>query len=592
MPRDGAATLTRPTARAASPVDSIGSVLAVLDAMQARAIVADAGLDIVYLNDLAVATMRSLEGELQQAFGVSVDDLLDGSIHRFHRDPAQVERTLANVAGLPRAVTFEFGPVTISTHINAVREHGEVIGYVVVWEDVSEQLRTERMVAERASDARALNAVMAALQTATSPESAAQLALDAVRHEFGWTYGSYWQIVDEWIARHVVESGDPGADVRRLSQTSTVDRGTGLCGRAWRDHDVCASADLASVEDDERASAVIGAGMRSGVAFPILIEGHVVGIMELLTTDVDVPSAQRLDLLRSVGAIVAQTMQRLLAAAAERAHAATITAVAGEIVESSDALAAAAEELQAVASQMGANAEQTSEQVGFARDASAEVGTHVETVSAGAEEMAASIKEIARSAAEASRVASDAVISARATDDTVGRLGESSAEIGEIVKVITRIAQQTNLLALNATIEAARAGEAGRGFAVVAGEVKELAKATAVATADISGKIEAIQRDTDRSVDSIRGIVATIDQIAEFQQSIASAVEQQAATTAEMARSVHDASKGATRITDNIAAVVDAAASTASGAADSLRAASELAEMATRMHALVSRIRG
>ena len=78
------------------------------------------------------------------------------------------------------------------------------------------------------------------------------------------------------------------------------------------------------------------------------------------------------------------------------------------------------------------------------------------------------------------------------------KLGESSAEIGNVIKVITSIAQQTNLLALNATIEAARAGEAGKGFAVVANEVKELAKQTAKATEDISRKIEAIQADTKR----------------------------------------------------------------------------------------------
>jgi hypothetical protein len=61
---------------------------------------------------------------------------------------------------------------------------------------------------------------------------------------------------------------------------------------------------------------------------------------------------------------------------------------------------------------------------------------------------------------------------------TVSKLGESRAEIGQVIKVITSIAQQTNLLALNAAIEAARAGEAGKGFAVVANEVKELAKQT------------------------------------------------------------------------------------------------------------------
>ena len=71
---------------------------------------------------------------------------------------------------------------------------------------------------------------------------------------------------------------------------------------------------------------------------------------------------------------------------------------------------------------------------------------------------------------------------AESTNTTISKLGESSAEIGQVIKVITSIAEQTNLLALNATIEAARAGEAGKGFAVVANEVKDLANQTAKAT--------------------------------------------------------------------------------------------------------------
>ena len=208
------------------------------------------------------------------------------------------------------------------------------------------------------------------------------------------------------------------------------------------------------------------------------------------------------------------------------------------IAGNSESLAAAAEELQIVASQIGATSSETSSQARIVSASSQEIAGSVESVSAAAEQMSASIREIARSASSASGIAEAAVATAKAANEKVSKLRSSSAEIGEIVKVITGIAEQTNLLALNATIEAARAGDAGKGFAVVANEVKELAKATADATEDITAKIETIQHDTDESSAAIGQIVGVIDEIASIQTTIASAVEQQAATTTEIARSV------------------------------------------------------
>ncbi|MET0283820.1 MAG: methyl-accepting chemotaxis protein [Polyangiales bacterium] len=253
-------------------------------------------------------------------------------------------------------------------------------------------------------------------------------------------------------------------------------------------------------------------------------------------------------------------------------------------------LAAASEELSAVAKQMTANSEQTNSQASLVAQASEQVTDNVTSVAASAEEMSSTVREIAKNAHDAARVATAAVRAAEETNLTVAQLGESSMEIGKVIKVITSIAQQTNLLALNATIEAARAGEAGKGFAVVANEVKELAKQTAKATEDISQKIETIQNDTRGAVGAIQQIGKIIGQINDFQNTIASAVEEQAATTNEIARNASEAARGSLQIQGNIGAVSVAARNTSEGAANTLASAEELSSVAGQLRTLIERM--
>ena len=258
---------------------------------------------------------------------------------------------------------------------------------------------------------------------------------------------------------------------------------------------------------------------------------------------------------------------------------------------SATALASSSEQLINVSTMIAASSEEASAQANVVAAAAEEVSTNVQTVATGSEQMGASIREISQNASEAVDVAASAVSEAQATNDSMTRLGESSAEIGNVVKVITSIAEQTNLLALNATIEAARAGEAGKGFAVVANEVKELAQETARATEEISRRVAAIQADTTGAVSAIERIGTTIGRINDFQMTISSAVEEQTATTNEMARNVAEAATGSGEIALNITGVAQAASQTTEGVAQSHQAALELARMSGDLQTLVNRFK-
>jgi methyl-accepting chemotaxis protein len=261
------------------------------------------------------------------------------------------------------------------------------------------------------------------------------------------------------------------------------------------------------------------------------------------------------------------------------------------VVTTAQAVATAAEELSAASAQVVSGSDQTSAQAGVVAAAAEQVNRNVQSVAAGAEQMGASIREIAQNASHAAKVAGQATEAAATTNEQVSRLGESSIEIGNVVKVITTIAEQTNLLALNATIEAARAGEAGKGFAVVAGEVKELAQETAKATEDIARRVEAIQADTTGAVGAIGEISTIIASINDYQLTIASAVEEQTATTTEMSRSVTEAATGSGEIAATITGVASATAGNTEVLEQMGASIAELARMSEDMRSRVSAFR-
>jgi methyl-accepting chemotaxis protein len=260
-----------------------------------------------------------------------------------------------------------------------------------------------------------------------------------------------------------------------------------------------------------------------------------------------------------------------------------------DIAKTLDRAAAA---MDSSAREMANSATRNQEQALATAAASEQATTNVGIVATAAEEIAQSIEHIAARVANSATVASQATSEAKAITDAVQSLSASVDEIGEVSDLISSIASQTNLLALNATIEAARAGEAGRGFAVVAQEVKGLATQTGKATEEITRHIVSIEQTTARSVQAIKKIAATIEQLSEVANDVAVAMRQQDAVTQEIARNAGAAAKGTRDVSENITEVSNSAMKTGQVAATVLTAAGELADQSHLLRKEVERYLG
>jgi len=256
--------------------------------------------------------------------------------------------------------------------------------------------------------------------------------------------------------------------------------------------------------------------------------------------------------------------------------------IVGEVREKAHSIADSATEFSAISNQMFSNSETLKEKSTLVASASEEItanmssisaaseqsATNINVVAAATEEMTTTVQEIAGNSENAREITLKAVKTVSDAIEKVNALGHSAQDIEKVVEVILDIADQTKLLALNATIEAARAGEAGKGFAVVANEVKELAKQTNAAIENIKGKIENIQSSSSATISEINNINDVIVTINDIVASIATAVEEQAVTTKDIAANIIQAADGVKDMTRSVTEASDATAMIAGDIAD------------------------
>lgn len=241
-----------------------------------------------------------------------------------------------------------------------------------------------------------------------------------------------------------------------------------------------------------------------------------------------------------------------------------------------ESVGASAKQIESGARLVSGNADESGQLAAGVAAAATQASENSMIVASATEEMSLSIAEVSQQIVGAAKVAQEASDRARSTDAIVGNLMADTRTIEDVVALIADVARQTNLLALNATIEASRAGDAGRGFAVVAGEIKALAGRTANATQEIASKIAGTRDTTALAATAITDIAKTIDEISGIATVVASAMEQQKVTTAQIADSTSQAAHGAHNVARNIDQVHKGVDATGRAAYESLRAADDL----------------
>jgi methyl-accepting chemotaxis protein len=522
-----------------------------LDALQANVMIADAKLNIKYMNPAVVDLLKEAESDLKKELPkFSVASLIGSNIDVFHKNPSHQRNMLAALKNRHSA-TITVGNRVFDLLVTPLAQGGKTVGFVVEWADAK---------------ARLLNVDYAAQIAAISRSQA--------------------------IIEFSVDGTIMGANENFLSLM-----GYSLPDMVGRNHSIFVDKEYAASNDYKAFWDALREGRYQAAEFkrvtksgkeviiaasynPILdINGKVVKVVKFAT---DVTA--RVRTVSSLGDALKRLCSGDFAFQLTEPFAAEFEFLRHDLNRSVSQLCDTFREISASVEVISQGTREIGQGVGDLSRRTESQAANLEETAAALEEITANVGASAQRAQEARDVAGSAKASAEKSGevvsqavDAMSRIEDSSSKISNIIGVIDEIAFQTNLLALNAGVEAARAGEAGRGFAVVAQEVRELAQRSAKAAKEIKDLIQnsatevasgvKLVSDTGGALKSISQLIVDIN---DHIVAISTAAREQSSGLVE----VNSAVTGMDQMTQQNAAMVEessAAASTLATEADKLR---------------------